>query len=94
MITEARETTPARGPPPSIRRLGENALPVVSPLQIGGDLTDFLETSPFFLMLQWEVSPSLQPMSYCLRQINRDMQRKDDIWDGPRPLYFISLLNL
>ncbi|CAF1729101.1 hypothetical protein Bca4012_042820 [Brassica carinata] len=43
MITEARETTPARGPPPSIRRLGENALPVVSPLQIGGDLTDFLE---------------------------------------------------
>lgn len=26
MITEARETTPARGPPPSIRRLGENAV--------------------------------------------------------------------
>ncbi|KAF2538189.1 hypothetical protein F2Q68_00019960 [Brassica cretica] len=97
MITEARETTPARGPPPSIRRLRENAvdksygnrttqilfdnfhsLPVVSPLQIGGDLTDFLETSPFFLMLQWEVSPSLQLMSYCLRQINRDMQHLEN----------------
>ncbi|CAF1729127.1 unnamed protein product [Brassica napus] len=53
MITEARETTPARGPPPSIRRLGENALPVVSPLQIGGDLTDFLEyccLKPFMFM--------------------------------------------